>query len=68
MDFTHRARASALYEEFSLGEFGYVAGDQAEILGFRLKNDVKYRNRLLKPDGQGDSVIYRDTVVSRLHS
>ncbi|KAF8810649.1 hypothetical protein BYT27DRAFT_7185778 [Phlegmacium glaucopus] len=27
----HQARASALYEEFSLAEFGYVAGDQAQF-------------------------------------
>ena len=64
----HRARAEALDEEFSLGEFGYVAGDRARFVSVQMQ--LEKRRKEWEASGNTDeermvkAILwpYRDTL------
>lgn len=64
----HRARAAALDEEFSLDEFGYVAGDEAHFLNVQAQLEKRRKKWVASGNTEEERMIkavlwpYRDTL------
>lgn len=64
----HRARADALDEKFSLGEFGYVAGDRARFVSVQTRLEKRRKEWVASGNTDEERMVkailwpYRDTL------